>query len=246
MTQPGTGATRGSSQYLRSDMESRKVVNVCISSGVEWSASICGARVTFCDGKNVLRMVKLTEATAVPCSAGNSIGYVPGASATATGIKPCQSPLSCLKRRTVRLFGRAVAAGISQRRRTVCPSGIDAGFTVHCCALADEANSAAKSAASVCNPRCLLFRNFITVVHLGSDRQEGSPGTSRIQARHFFGLLFGLRLGSESLDLGMRQNPGVGTINSTPICVLPMKLSPRLMTRQSNSSALVGFSMWII
>jgi hypothetical protein len=67
------------------------------------------------------------------------------------GIRPCHSPLACLKRRTVRTLGasgelplgprsssgsrRAVAEDTSlensQRRRTVWPNRIGAGFTVH-------------------------------------------------------------------------------------------------------------------
>lgn|GEM_PF-5690582 len=53
--------------------------------------------------------------------------------------------------------------------------------------------------------------------------------------------------GSGVLELELAsQNPGVGRMNSIATCVLPMKLGPKLVTRQSNSSPTFRFSIRII
>ena len=58
---------------------------------------------------------------------------------------------------------------------------------------------------------------------------------------------FRLRLDFEILDCGTApQNPGLGVINSTATCVLPIKVGPRLTTRQSSSSPELRFSRRII
>jgi hypothetical protein len=53
------------------------------------------------------------------------------------------------------------------------------------------------------------------------------------------------RFGVFELD-PLFQKPGVGIMSSTATCVLPMKLGPKLVTRQSNSSPRFEFSRRII
>ena len=52
-------------------------------------------------------------------------------------------------------------------------------------------------------------------------------------------------LGVFELD-PLLQKPGVGIMSSTATCVLPMKLGPKPVTRQSNSSPRFEFSRRII
>jgi len=52
-------------------------------------------------------------------------------------------------------------------------------------------------------------------------------------------------LGVFELD-PLLQKPGVGIMSSTATCVLPIKLGPKLVTRQSTSSPKFEFSRRII
>ncbi len=49
-----------------------------------------------------------------------------------------------------------------------------------------------------------------------------------------------------SFGFGTFQKPGVGTMNSIPTWVLPIKVGPTLVTRHNNSSLTLGFSMRMI
>jgi hypothetical protein len=78
----------------------------------------------------------------------------------------------------VRAFSFALVAGIWQERRTVWPREMVAGFTVHCCAVADAAEIAeSRIASSMTNARRDLWvrQMFAMLMDLRWHRQFFIP-----------------------------------------------------------------------
>src|ERR1700722_12561085 len=107
--------------------------------------------------------------------------------------------------------------------------------------------------AGVCIPHQRITQGFSPPTELGARRITEDYFFTVTPASTFAAptsSLFALALACESFDsfgfAGTFQKPGVGTMNSIPTCVLPIKLWPTLVTRHNNSSLTLGFSMRMI
>jgi hypothetical protein len=88
---------------------------------------------------------------------------------------------------------------------------------------------------------------------LPASRQAGLVGEKRLAQDDTINsdasedIAFQVRPNFKAAEFPMlSQNPGIGRINSTATCVLPIKLGPKVTTLQSTSSSALKFSMRII